>query len=1059
MPRIVTGPFHPALELALIEEVRSLKAGDPFASLAIVVPSTPLASRLKGLLAIESQLPLLNCSIMTFHQFALRLRDDLLAAGEPLPRMQLVDDFYFEQLVRHVVERKLPGLEMMGSLLPSPGTWTALWSTLRDLKDAAVVPSTAINAVTEGLFEKEDCPWLQALFMLEAAVLEGSRALAVASADDLLSALSEALPRSPFFMGFKRICYYGFYDFLQIQLSFLEAVTRHAQVTLYVPLETTAPYAFARRFFDRHLMPLAESHEIRDQHHPISFHHIPLSVTNVIGSEEELAAVCREILTLVEAHGYHFEEIGVVARTLEPYRSRLQSAFDRHLVPFTSTTGQPLSREPLVKAVLRLASLPLNDFERSALLDVVTSPFYRIRQGNQPAVTPRQDQWRIAVATLGITRGQAEWQRLSAASASSILQQTMDQIDAEPFDQPIGPIDPAQAALLAMIVARLMHDCEALPTHGSVNRLTDAFLRLIEEHFAIPGWDDGGDDALEQRRAMLVGTLIKQALTRLSALDPLYSELSWEAWMELFRRSVDETVLPLEGEDHQGVSVLDAMEARGLRFRALFVIGLNEQVFPRFIREDAFLRDRQRQVMASTLGFLIEEKLAGHEEERLLFELLCRAATHRLYLSYQRADQDGLVMAPSVFIDRALVDPLLIAAPETLLARRLTARMVAQPTIQELLPVQDLALTLLLRDHDAGAVLDHSDQDRLLCEHSLTHQKIRECDSLDFGPFDGLLGPEAVVRSLFDQQGVSPTSLERYASCPFRYFSEKVLRLHPVRMIQDRALLPLTVGTLIHDTLRLTYERLTTSGWPDVEFAASHTRHTVSTAAAEVFSAHATTQGTGHELLWSMTQDQIIDLVSQTVASDEEEYRASGFRPHSFETEAEGSVFLGAAKLKIRGKLDRIDVRSSPPAVRIVDYKFKQGVEMGQQDRNLLLSAVRGLKLQPPLYGSMTIPSLATPSEVQFLYLAPQWDPPIARSTFEVSAMTGKAGRAITDTIGTLVQGIERREFFILPDSYCDHCEFSAACRRNDQTAWWRSYRSPQARTLRRLRKQKVQDD
>jgi ATP-dependent helicase/nuclease subunit B len=1057
MPRIVTGPFHPTLEGALIEEIRSLKSGDPFASLAIVVPSTPLADWVKRLLAIESQLPLLNCSIMTFHQFALRLRDDLLATGEPLPAMQLVDDFYFEELVRHVVERKLPGMEMMARLPPSAGTWAALWSTLRDLKDAAIVPSTVLHAVAEGLFEKEDGPWLQALCLLQAAVLEGSHSLAVGSADDLLSTLTESLPRSALVKGFKKICYYGFYNLLQVQLSFLEAVARHAPVTLYVPLETRAPYEFARRFFDRHLRPLAKSLDISPQR-TIACQPVPLSVTNVIGAEEELAAVCREILTLVEIHGYHFDDIGVVARSLDPYRSWLKLVFDRHLVPFASTAGQPLSREPLVKVILRLASLPVNDFERSALLDVVTSPFYRIKQ-THPTAAPRPDQWRIVVAGLGVMRGDADWQRLSAASASVILQETGHQADDELENQPIGSTpDPRQLTLLATTVTRLMDDCKALPQRGSVNRLTDAFLNLLEEHFSIPGWTEADDEASEQSRTVLVGFLIKQALARLPLLDPLYGELSWEAWTELVHRTLEEILLPLEGEKHGGVSVLDAMEARGLRFRALFIIGLNEHLFPRFIREDAFLRDRQRLVMASTIGFLIEEKLAGHDEERLLFELLCRAATHRLYLFYQRADQEGRVMTPSTFIDRALRDPMLIAGPETTVARRLSARVTARPTIQELLPVQDLILMLVLQEEEVGPWLVQTGQDTVLYQNGLAAQQIRERDSSDLGPFDGMLGSQSAHRSLFDDQGISPTSLERYASCPFRYFSEKILRLRPVRLLGPPILLPSTIGTLIHDTFRLTYERLTASGWPDVELDASRIRETVSTAAAEVFSLHVVTQGTGHELLWNMAQDQIVGLVQKTVASDEEEYRSSGFRPHSFETETEGSVLLGAANLKVRGKLDRIDTRSSPPAVRIVDYKFKQGAEMGQQDRNLVLSAVRGFKLQPPLYGLMTIPSIAAPSEVQFLYVAPQWDPPIARSTFEVSAMTGPAGAAITHTIGTLVQGIERREFFILPDGYCDHCDFSVTCRRHDQMAWWRSYRSPQARTLRCLRNQKVQD-
>jgi hypothetical protein len=152
-------------------------------------------------------------------------------------------------------------------------------------------------------------------------------------------------------------------------------------------------------------------------------------------------------------------------------------------------------------------------------------------------------------------------------------------------------------------------------------------------------------------------------------------------------------------------------------------------------------------------------------------------------------------------------------------------------------------------------------------------------------------------------------------------------------------------------------------------------------------------------------------------------------------------------------------VRLNPPGLRIVDYKFKQGSEMDSKDRNLVLGAARGARLQPPLYASMMLPAQPAPAEVQFVYLAPRWDPPIARSIFERASLSGRTGEMIAQTIRTLVQGIDRQEFFILPDAYCDQCEFSAACRRYDSTAWWRSYRSPQARALRRLRKLQVQDE
>ena len=102
------------------------------------------------------------------------------------------------------------------------------------------------------------------------------------------------------------------------------------------------------------------------------------------------------------------------------------------------------------------------------------------------------------------------------------------------------------------------------------------------------------------------------------------------------------------------------------------------------------------------------------------------------------------------------------------------------------------------------------------------------------------------------------------------------------------------------------------------------------------------------------------ELVAAAVSSDGAEYQATGFRPVAFETAAQGIVPLEADAssvfLKVHGTLDRVDYRAEPPALRIVDYKFKQGSEITALDRNLALSAVRGFRLQPPLYARMTLP-------------------------------------------------------------------------------------------------------
>src|SRR6185295_4380514 len=100
-----------------------------------------------------------------------------------------------------------------------------------------------------------------------------------------------------------------------------------------------------------------------------------------------------------------------------------------------------------------------------------------------------------------------------------------------------------------------------------------------------------------------------------------------------------------------GVMVLNATAARGLSFRALFALGMNEGVFPRTIREDAFLRDRDRAVLERDLGYKVSQKLTAFDEEKLLFTLIAGAARERLYCSFQRADENGRALAPTWYLD------------------------------------------------------------------------------------------------------------------------------------------------------------------------------------------------------------------------------------------------------------------------------------------------------------------------------------------------------------------------------------------------------------------------
>ncbi|NOU12037.1 MAG: hypothetical protein HOO98_18760 [Nitrospira sp.] len=1058
MLQVVTGRFHPTLESTLVHRLTRVKATDPLAPIAIFVPSKPLADRLRTVLAVEHRQSLFNVHVLTFHQLALRLAGDV-RVDHPLPRV--VDELFFEQLVRHIVHSKLTSQAPLQRIGQSSGTWGALWATIRDLKDAGVDAAQALQGLREGYFEDDDREWLGALLSLYAAVKEAGKTLGVGTQDDLAEALIPFIPTATFLQPLKAVFYYGFYDLTQVQLSLFEAISRAKDTTLFFSLEGDPAFGFARRFFDRHIQSLVMSDDttirLEQESSTVARDHAQLTIRSVIGAEEELAATCRTILDLIETNGYRFDEIGVTARTLDPYSLYLQSSFDRHRIPFRTTASRPLIQEPICKLVLQLASLPLNDFYRTSVLDVVTSPLYVTDVYDELSASYRPEQWKLLVQALHITHGVEEWKRLERASQAALV------LDGE--ESVVGSLAIASEviSLLWQVVSQLTQACSALPSRGTIGQMVTACRALIERHLRRPDAavsTTDTDDGPLARHAM-TWDVIDRIWTTLMELEPLNEEMTWAEFVELLTHTFERTTIPLHDGSSQGVMVYDVMAARGVPFKVLFVLGLNEKVFPRYIREDAFLRDRHRRVLDATLGFKIDEKLTAYGEETLLFRLCCQAATQRLYLSYQRADESGrmLVASPSLGDARRRFGQ--DEQPIDLVPRRLTDRVSQQPTITRFLPPAELTQWVAMNGQDPTDLVRALGRDAETFHHAAMALDRIEEDGATLNLFDGMTGTVESHWVRLIERGLAPTPLERYARCPFQYFSADVLRLEPSRVAMSQEPDAALVGTLCHAALRCCYEQLVQAGWPTRQVADDMMdqtiRASVEQAAADLESQHRT----GHYLLWELAKEQIVALVIAAVKADEKEQAEHPYQPIAFEVDGEGTIpgVLDEGLLKIRGRIDRLDRNRSSGTMRVLDYKFKVGSAMKPEDRNLTQSAVRGYRLQPPLYSCLTVPGQSTPSQVQFLFLAPRWSPTISRSSFETMSWSSDTGVLIQNTVRTLVDGIRTGRFFILPDGYCDSCDFRVACRREHAPTWWRAYRAAEPKTLKMLRALKVADE
>ena len=239
----------------------------------------------------------------------------------------------------------------------------------------------------------------------------------------------------------------------------------------------------------------------------------------------------------------------------------------------------------------------------------------------------------------------------------------------------------------------------------------------------------------------------------------------------------------------------------------------------------------------------------------------------------------------------------------------------------------------------------------------------------------------------------------------------------------------------------------------------------LSAASQNIFTKYESEHPVGYPLLWASFCEGLTELTRAILRADLEDLRQSGYTPVELEVGITGQlpgdwpeVIRGLA---IRGRIDRLDVDRTRNRLRIVDYKFKRSSSATAAEKDLDTAALRGEKLQPPIYSllgkywvEVNEREIRKPEiEATLFYIAPGWsDGPLVRKTFSAVTLASKVGEEIKKTIAELVTGIRSGRFFMQPGHYCKYCEVAEICRKNHPPSLWRTENDPITAPHRQLR-------
>jgi len=328
---------------------------------------------------------------------------------------------------------------------------------------------------------------------------------------------------------------------------------------------------------------------------------------------------------------------------------------------------------------------------------------------------------------------------------------------------------------------------------------------------------------------------------------------------------------------------MNAMSARGIQFRILFVLGLNEKEFPRTIYEEPFLRDHVRRSVSEILGNFIPEKLRGFDEERLLFYFLLNAAKEHLYLLYERTDEEGKPRAPSHYLldifqyirgkERQNDAQYKIYVPRGM------KKKLGEQKLSMLTPVE-AAIHLALERIDPATFVNTIGINQACFNRAKYALSVRESFLSHLSPYDGVVDDISPWWNKQICKGFSPTMLETFGMCPFRFFVKEILKVGPLDEPEKTEEMPAYIlGLILHMILRDFYHFLSERRYFYTKTNERNPSECLSRIAQSTYKKIEQYLPVPYPLLWEVKKEEILTSILNFVKWDINQLEKTGFVP------------------------------------------------------------------------------------------------------------------------------------------------------------------------------------
>ena len=635
----------------------------------------------------------------------------------------------------------------------------------------------------------------------------------------------------------------------------------------------------------------------------------------------EVENIARTIVKLVRDEGYRYRDIAIITKNIDTYSNLCKAIFNEYNIPVYIDEKRDLSQNILVKYLISILDVFSKNWTYDSVINYIKSGFTNISQEDIYLLENYALEWNVR----GSLWYKQDWNFRDAD---------------EKGEEQIAHLN----ELRRNIVNPLVKLKNNLSGKKSAKQISENLYKFFIENKIDEILAEKINKLNEAQEVSISAEYETSWKIIMQVLDEIVlvfgdENITFETYMQILKTGLGESKLGTIPMAQDEVTVGDVDRSRSHKIKIVFIIGLNDGMFPGTTKAEGFLNDADRQKIQEKGIELAKGTVDRIYEDNFNIYKAFTTAEERMYLSYSSSDMEGKSLRQSILVSR-IKKIFAKLQEESDIIQRKSEICTKQNTFEELL--------INLRDFRDGKeinpiwfkiynIFDNDTEWKPKLESAIK--------ALSYTNVPEKITKENVEKMYGDVLKTSVSRLEQYSSCPFSYYLKYGLKLNEKETFNLEAV---DTGTFMHDIIDSFFARLDEQEINIKQITDKEIEEIVTDIIQDKLNLNKNyiyTVSAKYKILAgrlkkvvTTSMKYIVQSIKQSefeVFGHEIEFGGKGqYKPITVKTD-------DGKRVEIIGKIDRVDILKNLDGtyVRIIDYKSSiKNIDLNQ--------VVSGLQLQ-----------------------------------------------------------------------------------------------------------------